>query len=135
MKEKSFRKLKYVPGNPQNAGFCTIYPTAYGSLDHRPKFVRLASLGILHLLFQNSLLLLCWKPCSGSVFVVIDNTLMSIVCTRVTFHILIFSDISKLFEVRVVVFNSHFQQYFSFIGGGNWIKTQTFCKSLTNFIT
>ena len=30
MKNKNFRKLKYVSGNPQNAGFCTIYPTASG---------------------------------------------------------------------------------------------------------
>ena len=59
MKNKIFRKLKYVPGNPQNAGFCIIYPTAYGGLDPRPKFVHLASLSILHLLFQNGLLLLC----------------------------------------------------------------------------
>jgi hypothetical protein len=28
MKNKNFRKLKYVSGNPQNAGFCTIYSTA-----------------------------------------------------------------------------------------------------------
>ena len=28
MKNKNFRKLKYVSGNPQNAEFCTIYPTA-----------------------------------------------------------------------------------------------------------
>ena len=28
MKNKNFRKLKYLSGNPQNAGFCTIYPTA-----------------------------------------------------------------------------------------------------------
>ena len=32
MKNKNFRKLKYVPGNPQNTGFCTIYPTASGGL-------------------------------------------------------------------------------------------------------
>jgi hypothetical protein len=32
MKNKNFRKLKYVSGNPQNAGFCTIYPTASGGL-------------------------------------------------------------------------------------------------------
>jgi hypothetical protein len=30
MKNNNFRKLKYVSGNPQNAGFCTIYPTASG---------------------------------------------------------------------------------------------------------
>jgi hypothetical protein len=46
-----------VPGNPQNAGFCTIYPTASGP-DLRPNFFRLASVSVLHLLFQNSLLLL-----------------------------------------------------------------------------
>ena len=28
MKNKNFKKLKYVPGNPQNAGFYTIYPIA-----------------------------------------------------------------------------------------------------------
>jgi hypothetical protein len=33
MKNKNFRKLKYVSGNPQNAGFCTIYPTPSGGLD------------------------------------------------------------------------------------------------------
>jgi hypothetical protein len=33
---KNFRKLKYVPGNPQNAGFCTIYPTASGGLGRPP---------------------------------------------------------------------------------------------------
>jgi hypothetical protein len=32
MKNKNFRKLKYVSGNPQNAGFCTIYPTDSGGL-------------------------------------------------------------------------------------------------------
>jgi hypothetical protein len=32
MKNKNLRKLKYVSGNPQNAGFCTIYPTASGGL-------------------------------------------------------------------------------------------------------
>ena len=32
MKNKNFRKLKYVSGNPQNAGFCTIYPTTSGGL-------------------------------------------------------------------------------------------------------
>ena len=32
MKNNNFRKLKYVSGNPQNAGFCTIYPTASGGL-------------------------------------------------------------------------------------------------------
>jgi hypothetical protein len=32
MKNKNFRKLKYVSENPQNAGFCTIYPTASGGL-------------------------------------------------------------------------------------------------------
>jgi hypothetical protein len=26
MKNKNFRKLKYVPGSPQNAGFCTESP-------------------------------------------------------------------------------------------------------------
>jgi hypothetical protein len=31
MKNTNFRKLKYVPGNPQNAGFFTIYPTASGA--------------------------------------------------------------------------------------------------------
>ena len=49
--------LKYVSGNPQNAGFCTIYPTARPPVC-RPKFVCLGSLAVLHLLFQNSLLLL-----------------------------------------------------------------------------
>jgi hypothetical protein len=61
MKIKNFRKLKYVPGNPQNAGFCTIYPTASGGLggpDSRTKFFSPASLAVLHLLFHNSLLLL-----------------------------------------------------------------------------
>ena len=32
MKNKNFRKLKYVPGSPQNTGFCTIYPTGFGVL-------------------------------------------------------------------------------------------------------
>jgi hypothetical protein len=32
MKNKNFRKITYVSGNPQNAGFCTIYPTASGGL-------------------------------------------------------------------------------------------------------
>jgi hypothetical protein len=32
MKNKNIRKLRYVSGNPQNAGFCTIYPTASGGL-------------------------------------------------------------------------------------------------------
>ena len=32
MKNKKFRKLKYVSVNCQNAGFCTIYPTASGGL-------------------------------------------------------------------------------------------------------
>ena len=61
MKNKNFRKIKYVSGNPQNAGICTIYPTASGGLggpDPWPKFFSLAVLGVLHLLFQNSLLLL-----------------------------------------------------------------------------
>jgi hypothetical protein len=58
MKNKNFRKLKYVSGDPQNAGFCTIYPTAWRPTDPRPKFFSLASLAVLHLLFQNSLLLL-----------------------------------------------------------------------------
>jgi hypothetical protein len=26
MKNKNLKKIKYVSGNPQNAGFCTIYP-------------------------------------------------------------------------------------------------------------
>ena len=30
MKNKNLKKIKYVSGNPQNAGFCTIYPTASG---------------------------------------------------------------------------------------------------------
>jgi hypothetical protein len=30
MKNKNFRKLKYVQANPENAGFCTIYRTASG---------------------------------------------------------------------------------------------------------
>jgi hypothetical protein len=59
MKNNNFRKLKYVSGNPQNAGFCTIYPTASGGLGGPqtppPKFF---SLAVLHLLFRNSLLLL-----------------------------------------------------------------------------
>jgi hypothetical protein len=59
MKIKNFRKLKYVSGNPQNAGFCTIYPTASGGLSGpQPKFFNLASLVVIHQLFQNSLLLL-----------------------------------------------------------------------------
>ena len=62
MKIKNFRKLKYVSGNSQNAGFCTIYPTASGGLrgpqTPQPKFFSLASLAVLHLLFQNILLLL-----------------------------------------------------------------------------
>jgi hypothetical protein len=62
MKNKNFRKLKYVSGNPQNAGFCTIYPTASGGLDNPQtpclNFFSFASLAVLHLLFQNSLLLL-----------------------------------------------------------------------------
>jgi hypothetical protein len=28
MNNKNVRKIIYVSGNPQNAGFCTIYPTA-----------------------------------------------------------------------------------------------------------
>ena len=32
MKNKNFRKLQYVSRNSQNAGFCTIYPTASGGL-------------------------------------------------------------------------------------------------------
>jgi hypothetical protein len=32
MKNKNFRKLNYVSGNPQNTGFCTIYTTASGGL-------------------------------------------------------------------------------------------------------
>jgi hypothetical protein len=32
MKNKNLKKIKYVSGNPQNAGFCTIYPTASGGL-------------------------------------------------------------------------------------------------------
>ena len=32
MKNKNFRKLKYVSGDPQNAGYCTIYPPASGGL-------------------------------------------------------------------------------------------------------
>ena len=62
MKNKNFRKLKYVSGNPQNAGFCTIYPTASGGLGgpQTPglNFSALLSLVVLHLLFQNNLLLL-----------------------------------------------------------------------------
>jgi hypothetical protein len=38
MKNKNFKKLKYVSGDPQNAGFCTIYPTAFGGPDPQPKF-------------------------------------------------------------------------------------------------
>jgi hypothetical protein len=61
MKNKNFRKLKYVSGNPQNAGFCTIYTSFWGlwrPTDLRSKLFSLASLAVLHLLFQNSLLLL-----------------------------------------------------------------------------
>jgi hypothetical protein len=51
-----------MSGNPQNAGFCTIYPTASGGpwrpTDPRLKFFSLATLAVLHLLFQNSLILL-----------------------------------------------------------------------------
>jgi hypothetical protein len=38
MKNKNFRKLKYVSGNPQNAGFCTIFTLQLlGALAaHRP---------------------------------------------------------------------------------------------------
>ena len=32
MKNKNLKKIKYVSGNPQNAGICTIYPTASGGL-------------------------------------------------------------------------------------------------------
>ena len=56
MKNKNFRKLKYMQANPENAGFCTIYPTASGP-DPWPIFFHLASVSTLHLLFQNSLLL------------------------------------------------------------------------------
>jgi hypothetical protein len=62
MKNKNFKKLKFVSGNPQNAGFCTIYPTASEGIlwptDRRPKFFSLAPLAVLHLLFQYILLLL-----------------------------------------------------------------------------
>ena len=62
MKNKNFRKLKYVSGNPQNAGFCTIYSTASQGLGGPQTpglhFFSLASLAVLHLLLQNSLLLL-----------------------------------------------------------------------------
>ena len=55
-------RLKYVSGNPQNAGFDTICPTASGGLwrstEPRPKCFSLALLTVLHLLFQYSLLLL-----------------------------------------------------------------------------
>ena len=48
MKNKNFRKLKYVSGNPQNRRFCTIYPTASGGLSgpqtpvkmFQPRFAR-----------------------------------------------------------------------------------------------
>jgi hypothetical protein len=55
MKNKNFRKLKYVSGNPQNysAGFCTIYPTASGGLGGpQPNFFSLASLAVLHLFLK-----------------------------------------------------------------------------------
>jgi hypothetical protein len=42
---KNFRKLKYVSGNPQNAGFCTIYTSFWGlwrPTDLRSKLFSLA---------------------------------------------------------------------------------------------
>jgi hypothetical protein len=48
MKNKNFRKLKYVPGNSQNAGFCTFYRTASGGLGghQTPGLYLFASLGL-----------------------------------------------------------------------------------------
>ena len=96
MKNKNFRKLKYVPGNPQNAGFCTIYPTASGP-DLRPNFFRLASVSILHLLFQNSLLLLK----------VLKALLTLQVCDNIG-RLCIFIMWVLQFRVMVMVFNATF---------------------------
>jgi hypothetical protein len=43
MKNKNFRKLKYVPESPQNAGFCTIYSTAFGVLGGPKKILAAAT--------------------------------------------------------------------------------------------
>ena len=96
MKNKNFRKLKYVPGNPQNAGFCTIYPTASGPA-LRPNFFRLASVSILHLLFQNSLLLLK----------VLKALLTLQVCDNIG-RLCIFIMWVLQFRVMVMVFNATF---------------------------
>ena len=38
-------------------------------------------------------------------------------------------------QTEARVFYCHFQQYFSYIGGGNWRKPQNCRNILTNFIT
>jgi hypothetical protein len=68
MKNKNFRKLKYVSGNPQNAGFCTIYPTVSGGLGG-PQTLVLNFLASLRSPFSTyffkiaSYFVKCSKPC------------------------------------------------------------------------
>ena len=67
MKDKYFRKLKHVSGNPQNAGFCTIYPTDSGGLSG-PQTPGLHFSASLCLPFSTyffkiaSYFWKCWKP-------------------------------------------------------------------------
>jgi hypothetical protein len=62
MKNKNFRKLKYVSGKPPECRILHHLPYSFWRpwrpTDLRPKFFSLASLAVLHLLFHYSLLLL-----------------------------------------------------------------------------
>ena len=66
MKNKNFRKLKYVSGNPQNAGFYTIYSTAYGGLSspQTPILNCSASLRSTFSTYFFKIASYFWKPCS-----------------------------------------------------------------------
>jgi hypothetical protein len=55
MKNKNFRKIKYVSGNPH---LPYNFRGPWWPTDPQPKLFSLASLAVLHPLFQNSLLLL-----------------------------------------------------------------------------
>jgi hypothetical protein len=74
MKNKNFRKLKYVSGNPQNAGFCTIYPTASGG-HGGPQTLGLNFSASLRSPFSTCFLWKvwkCWKSCKWLGYYIID---------------------------------------------------------------
>ena len=108
MKNKNFRKLKYVRKPPE----CRILHHLPNSFwrpwrltDLRPKFFSLASLAVLHLIFQNSLLLL--KVLKALMTDEGYYDFLLFLLAIVLFVLLRYTDSDSLFDIlKLVLFNN-----------------------------